>query len=290
MQRLLKTFNARIIYQTNRHIANRHYLLKFRKMRAKKVLPIDLPDFQEAKDAASMTIEEMRSKSKRDGITDPVTFQERNINITNSGLVIDEYKPQKSEGYVTSLKSTPKYSVSLIKDKVATQRALRNIRHVDPEFNIKNFMQEAHDIYFKVIELSNDYPNTEEELFNYVTELAYPNFIDSMRYQTVVWKLVNMLEAPKLIQVRTVPILKESAAFSQITIKFYSKQKLAIYDRFGRLIAGSPDFERTVLEYIVFEKPLKYDYSSWRIHSKINPIMENVNTTISKTTFVNSTQ
>ncbi|XP_022110025.1 39S ribosomal protein L45, mitochondrial-like isoform X3 [Acanthaster planci] len=46
---------------------------------------------------------------------------------------------------------------------------------------------------------------------------------------------------------------------------------LAIYDRFGRLMLGSEDIPKDVLEYVVFEKHLSGLYGSWRIHGKIVP-------------------
>ena len=48
-------------------------------------------------------------------------------------------------------------------------------------------------------------------------------------------------------------------------------QTLAIYDRFGRLMHGSRFVAKDVLEYIVFERMLAYEYGKWRIHGKIIP-------------------
>ena len=52
---------------------------------------------------------------------------------------------------------------------------------------------------------------------------------------------------------------------------YYFLQTLAIYDRFGRLMLGSEDIPKDVLEYIVFEKHLSGMYGSWRMHGKITP-------------------
>lgn len=45
-----------------------------------------------------------------------------------------------------------------------------------------------------------------------------------------------------------------------------------MYDRFGRLIHGSPVVAKDVLEYIVFEKHLPNIYAQWRVHGKILPL------------------
>ena len=48
-------------------------------------------------------------------------------------------------------------------------------------------------------------------------------------------------------------------------------QILVVYDRFGRLIHGSPVVAKDVLEYVVFERHLANVYGSWRMHAKIIP-------------------
>lgn len=57
----------------------------------------------------------------------------------------------------------------------------------------------------------------------------------------------------------------------QVTVRFHTRQQLAVYDRFGRLIHGSEIIAKDVLEYIVFEKHLSNLYGVWRIHDKIIP-------------------
>lgn len=48
-------------------------------------------------------------------------------------------------------------------------------------------------------------------------------------------------------------------------------QTLAIYDRFGRLMLGSEEQPKDVLEYLVIERHLINPYSRWRLHGKIVP-------------------
>ena len=50
-----------------------------------------------------------------------------------------------------------------------------------------------------------------------------------------------------------------------------SLQMLAVYDRFGRLMYGSEDLVKNVLEYVVYEKHLTNPYGTWRLHAKIVP-------------------
>ena len=48
-------------------------------------------------------------------------------------------------------------------------------------------------------------------------------------------------------------------------------QTLALYDRFGRLMYGSEELIKDVLEYVVFEKHISDIYGLWRVHDKIIP-------------------
>lgn len=48
-------------------------------------------------------------------------------------------------------------------------------------------------------------------------------------------------------------------------------QTLAIYDRFGRLMLGSEEQPKDVLEYLVLERHLVNPYGCWRLHGKIVP-------------------
>jgi large subunit ribosomal protein L45 len=54
-------------------------------------------------------------------------------------------------------------------------------------------------------------------------------------------------------------------------VRLHSQQILAIYDRFGRLIHGSENVVKDVLEYVVYENFLTNSLGQWRIHGKILP-------------------
>ncbi|ETN72985.1 hypothetical protein NECAME_18572 [Necator americanus] len=51
----------------------------------------------------------------------------------------------------------------------------------------------------------------------------------------------------------------------------HTKQKLAVYDRFGHLILGSETDPREVIEYVVFENHIAVVDGSWRLHDKVYP-------------------
>ena len=62
-------------------------------------------------------------------------------------------------------------------------------------------------------------------------------------------------------------------------------QTLAIYDRFGRLMLGSEEQEKDVLEYLVMERHLVNPYGLWRLHGKIVPSWAPAKDPVIKVTF-----
>jgi large subunit ribosomal protein L45 len=89
--------------------------------------------------------------------------------------------------------------------------------------------------------------------------------------KTIRWQLLKSLEPPRVVQIRVQDIMTKSNLFAQVTVRFHTQQILAVYDRFGRLIHGSPVVAKDVLEYVVFEKHIANVYGSWRLHAKIIP-------------------
>ena len=92
-----------------------------------------------------------------------------------------------------------------------------------------------------------------------------------IKYKTVRWSFVESLEPPQVVQVCCSNLLNQGNIYSQVTVRKHTRQTLAIYDRFGRLMYGQEDVPRDVLEYVVFEKHLVNPYGSWRMHGKITP-------------------
>lgn len=79
------------------------------------------------------------------------------------------------------------------------------------------------------------------------------------------------IEPPVAVHVRTGDVVIKGNTFGQVTVRFHTRQTLAIYDRHGRLIAGDENKVKDVLEYIVFEKHIANEYGRWRMHGKLQP-------------------
>lgn len=74
-----------IFIQSSRTTTSKHWIPKFKKLRAQKVLKVDLPDPNE--DIDSMAPEKMRQKMKERGIVPPRPWMERPFYISATGLL-----------------------------------------------------------------------------------------------------------------------------------------------------------------------------------------------------------
>ncbi|NXF12656.1 RM45 protein, partial [Smithornis capensis] len=110
-----------------------------------------------------------------------------------------------------------------------------------------------------------------QKLHSLVTERCYPEMVRGNRYKTIRWRFVESLEPPRVVHVRCDSILNRGNLYGQVTVRMHSRQILAIYDRFGRLMYGGEEVPKDVLEYVVFERYLVNPYGSWRMHGKIVP-------------------
>ncbi|NWY72336.1 RM45 protein, partial [Erithacus rubecula] len=110
-----------------------------------------------------------------------------------------------------------------------------------------------------------------QKLHSLVTERCYPDMVRGNRYKTIRWRFLESLEPPRVVQVRCEAIMNRGNLYGQVTVRMHSRQILAIYDRFGRLMYGGEEIPKDVLEYVVFERYLVNPYGTWRMHGKIVP-------------------
>merc|ERR1712001_264018 len=108
-------------------------------------------------------------------------------------------------------------------------------------------------------------------LHDLVTEDFYPKLTNNLERTTLYWEFVKSFEPPVVKQVRVGEILTADNKFAQVTVRFHTKQILAVYDRFGRLIHGHPHVAKDVIEYVTFEKHIVSIYGKWRLHQKLIP-------------------
>lgn len=147
--------------------------------------------------------------------------------------------------------------------------AIRKIRSYEEDFDAPEFCKLTEDIYKRVHEYMS--AKDVEKLEDVVTERAYPEVVHNIQNKTIHWKYLDTIELPRIVHARYTDVITKENIFAQITVRFHTKQLLAIYDRFGRLMHGSEIIAKDVLEYVVFEKHLSNEYGTWRLHDKIIP-------------------
>lgn len=147
--------------------------------------------------------------------------------------------------------------------------AVRKIRSYEEDFSPKTFAETAQDIYIRTHEALMN--NNESDIRENVTERLYPEIKHNTKNVTIQWKFLGSIEPPRVVHARQTHLISKENVFAQITVRMHTQQSLAIYDRFGRLMHGSPILAKDVLEYVVFEKNISNLYGEWRMHAKIIP-------------------
>ncbi|NXE29208.1 RM45 protein, partial [Ardeotis kori] len=164
--------------------------------------------------------------------------------------IIDPYVPPEGDARLTSLsKDGLKQKLEKLKQTAASQLA-----YVPP---------------FNRACLACSF--NKQKLHSLVTERCYPEMVRGNRYRTIRWSFVESLEPPRVVHVRCDSIVNRGNLYGQVTVRMHTRQTLAIYDRFGRLMYGGERMPKDVLEYVVFERYLVNPYGTWRMHGKIVP-------------------
>lgn len=137
------------------------------------------------------------------------------------------------------------------------------------DFEVNEAADHAQTVFIKAHEALA--AGDEDTLHDCVTEICYPDMTHGMKTTTTIWKWHGTVEPPRIVQIRTKSLMQKTNLYAQLTLRLHSRQTLAIYDRFGRLIHGSDSVVKDVIDYAVFEKPLADVWSKWRLHAKIHP-------------------
>ncbi|CAG7727395.1 unnamed protein product [Allacma fusca] len=253
--------------------ANKHWNPKWKKFRKLKVVKIKLPDFyDESLDLKNLTPDEIRSKMKEQGLQPPKIYQERTFDISSTSDAFEPYVPPEGDGKMSLISvGGVKQVGTLIGKKSRSYLTVRKIRTYDEDFDVSLFAPEAQDIYVNLHKAMTDVPLDRHKIRTLVTEKAYPDVVHNLRYKILKWDFLESIEPPRVVHGRHTDLISKDNIFAQLTVRFHTKQVLAVYDRFGRLIHGSPITAKDVLEYVVFEKHLSNLYGAWRIHHKIIP-------------------
>ncbi|XP_051939318.1 39S ribosomal protein L45, mitochondrial [Hippocampus zosterae] len=210
------------------------------------------------------------AKARAAGVVFRQQYIERPINIACTAGIFDPYVPPEGDARLSSLsKEGLKQRTEQLRQSASSQLAIRKIKEFDSEFSSKDFAERAQEIF---IEAHNALCTFDKDkLHSLVTERCYPEMTRGNRYKTLRWRLVESLEAPRVVHARSPDMVTKGNLYGQVTVRMHSRQTLAIYDRFGRLMLGGEDQPKDVLEYLVIERHLVNPYGRWRLHGKIVP-------------------
>lgn len=216
------------------------------------------------------TEKEFLEYARKAGLFIPPERLERPIHLACTGGIFDAYVPPEGDARVSSLsKEGLTQRAERLKKNVASKLSIQKIKEHEATFKVKDFPEKAMDIFTEAHLCLNT--SDHDRLHTLATENCFPDMVWDLRYKTVRWSFVESLEPPQVVQVRTSHLLHQGNMFGQVTVRMHTRQTLAIYDRFGRLMYGQEDVPKDVLEYVVFEKHLTNPYGTWRMHGKIIP-------------------
>ncbi|CAJ0937523.1 unnamed protein product, partial [Mesorhabditis belari] len=272
------------IRRSNPNRANRNTHVNeraFRKLRGKKTILMDLPDHEEQKELDSLPPDRLRIELLKKGINpykdiSPRVWQEAQTTTSSFYAVIDPY--------VTLEEKLPFWTNQPIdngkaKFKELTQAGLhrwhtyrngtRRIKNKEgfASFSKKTFGPTAEHVYVEAHKalMARNRP----ELLKLITEHAFQKMWPDVDEGSIKWELVEVLEPHQVVSVRCSDMPYQSGNdIAQVTVRMHTKQKLALYDRFGKLILGSETQPREVVEYVVFENHIAVVDGTWRLHDK----------------------
>ncbi|KAM6163179.1 large ribosomal subunit protein mL45 isoform 1-T1 [Rhynchocyon petersi] len=208
--------------------------------------------------------------ARKAGLVIPPEKLERAIHVACTAGIFDPYVPPEGDARMSSLsKDGLKQRTERLKKNVASQLSIRKIKEFDENFKTTEFPEKAKDIFIEAHLCLNN--SDHDRLHTLVTERCFPDMVWDIKYKTVRWSFVESLEPPQVVQARCSSMVNQGNMYGQVTVRMHTRQTLAIYDRFGRLMYGQEDVPKDVLEYVVFEKHLTNPYGSWRMHGKIVP-------------------
>lgn len=136
-----------------------------------------------------------------------------------SGGTFEAYVPPEGDGKA-SIASTAraKQAVELLEKKSKSMMAIRKIKSFDEDFDSKEFVNQAQNIYIKAHEsLAN---RDKRSLRQYVTEKAYPEFMHNSVMKTIRWKFLDSLEPPRVVHARCTDVVSKENIFGQVSCLF----------------------------------------------------------------------
>jgi len=203
----------------------------------------------------------------------PKSYRERPMDISSTFAVQEPYVPPEGDGSKSLLsKEGAQEKKTRAQMWAKSKNAFRKINKIEADiggFDSSYFADEAVDIYVMAHEALVEDDRT--RLHELVTTKCFQELTHGLQFKTLRWRFHHNVEPPRAVHGSYFTAGPQGNTFAQVTVRIHSTQSVAIYDRFGRLAYGDPELQRTVLEFVVFEKRVSDTYGAWRMHGKLEP-------------------
>uniref|UniRef100_A0AC34F1T9 Tim44-like domain-containing protein n=1 Tax=Panagrolaimus sp. ES5 TaxID=591445 RepID=A0AC34F1T9_9BILA len=254
----------------------------FRRARAKKTMIVDLPEDSEMREREKMEPNELRYKFLEKGINpykdvNPRSWTEHQATYQSFYGVIDPFvKPS----HVISNDPNPPATNKSLKEKTKEKFAdiyhdFRSVRRIRKKVGLESFSKKSMPPVLEKIYIDAHQAlvnRNKNELHNLITEHAFAKMWPDVENGSVRWELIKFNEPTKVVSVRCADNPSRSGNdIAQVIARIHSTQKLAVYDRFGKIVLGSETDEKDTLEFVVFECHVSSLDGEWRLHDKVYP-------------------
>jgi len=277
------------IIRSCKHKSNRNTHMnekKWRAARGRKYIHVDLPDYRKEQELEGMSPFDVRVALMRKGFNTAKDvsgreWAEKQLTMQSLYGVLDPYvSPEKKlpilPGF-TDFSGQLKAKGSEIKQRVKHRwhsyfSGTRKIKKKEgfKNFKLENFCSEAEQIYINAYTALAE--RNKDRLLGLITETAYEKMWTDVERGSLVWEHCGFKSPSKALSARCADYpYKSGNDIAQIMVRIHSLQKYALYDRFGRLLLGSPTEPKETIEYIVFENHIAREGSIWRLHDKVYP-------------------
>ncbi|CEF66340.1 39S ribosomal protein L45, mitochondrial [Strongyloides ratti] len=277
------------IKRSNRAKANRNTHKNermFRRLRGQKTMLLELPDDVKIREREEMTPDELRRDMLKNGVNpykdvSPRNWEEHQITLQSIYGVLDPYVPPKNPisfiSFSSPLKNLEEKGKEIFgRTKGRFHNYMNGTRLIKKKegyekFNAREWASKnALNIYKNAYESMMS--RNEKEICEYVTEHAFSKLWPDVENGSIFFELVEETKPPKVVSVRCSDNPQNSGnMIAQVIVQLCTKQKIAVFDRFGHLILGSKDKIKDVEEYIVYENHIADTDGKWRLHDKVYP-------------------
>ncbi|PAA46601.1 hypothetical protein BOX15_Mlig023218g1, partial [Macrostomum lignano] len=109
--------------------------------------------------------------------------------------------------------------------------------------------------------------NAENLLENHLTPRGFKCMTDDILNRSYRFELLSVVSEPKIMKFAKQEIGRD-LQFVQATVRVHLRQRRAIFDRFGRLILGSWETPRELVEFPVYECNATAEFHQWLLHGR----------------------